>query len=87
MSEQDARLVINKKLEDSGWVLTGTHKNVKTEESCDSGFADYLLLGRKGQNLAVIEAKADSYGDVYLAKDQAHGYAFAMGCRYLFIAN
>lgn len=87
MSEQDARLVINKKLEDSGWVLTGTHKNVKTEESCDSGFADYLLLGRKGQNLAVIEAKADSYGDVYLAKDQAHGYALAMGCKYVFLAN
>jgi len=87
MSEQDARLVINKKLEDSGWVLTGTHKNVKTEESCGSGFADYLLLGRKGQNLAVIEAKADSYGDVYLAKGQAHGYALAMGCRYVFLAN
>jgi hypothetical protein len=46
MSEQDARLVINKKLEDSGWVITGPHKNVKTEELCDSGFADYLLLGR-----------------------------------------
>ena len=87
MSEQDARLVINKKLEDSGWVLTGLHKNVKTEESCDSGFADYLLLGRKGQTLAVLEAKADDYGDVYLAKDQAHGYALAMGCKYLFLAN
>lgn len=87
MSEQDARLVINKKLEDSGWVLTGTHKNVKTEESCDSGFADYLLLGRMGQNLAVLEAKKDSYGDVYLAKDQGKGYALAMGCKYVFLAN
>ncbi|QXE88116.1 DEAD/DEAH box helicase family protein [Geomonas nitrogeniifigens] len=87
MSEQDARLVINKKLEDSGWVLTGHHKNVRTEEACDSGYADYLLLGRNGQNLAVLEAKADSFGDVYLAKDQAHGYALAMGCRYVFLAN
>lgn len=87
MSEQDARLVINKKLEDSGWVLTGPHKNVKTEELCDSGFADYLLLGRMGQNLAVLEAKADTFGDVYLAKDQAHCYALAMGCKYVFLAN
>lgn len=87
MSEQDARLVINKKLEESGWVLTGSHKNVKTEESCSAGLADYLLLGRMGQNLAVLEAKDDSFGDVYLAKDQAHGYALAMGCKYVFLAN
>jgi type I site-specific restriction endonuclease len=36
------------------------------------------LLGRKGQNLAVLEAKDDKQGDVYLAKEQARGYALAM---------
>lgn len=87
MAEQDARIVINRKLAESGWMLEGPEKNVRTEQHCGAGFSDYLLLGRKGQNLAVLEAKDDDQGDVYLAKDQARGYAEAMGCRYVFLAN
>lgn len=87
MTEQDARIVINRKLAESGWILEGPEKNVRTEQHCGAGFSDYLLLGRKGQNLAVLEAKDDDQGDVYLAKDQARGYAEAMGCRYVFLAN
>ncbi len=87
MTEQDARIVINRKLAESGWTLEGPEKNVLTEQRCEAGFSDYLLLGRKGQNLAVLEAKDDDQGDVYLAKEQARGYAEAMGCRYVFLAN
>jgi type I restriction enzyme R subunit len=87
MTEQDARIVINRKLDESGWILEGPNKNVLTEQYTGEGFSDYLLLGRKGQNLAVLEAKDDDQGDVYLAKEQARGYAEAMGCRYVFLAN
>ncbi|MFH1066278.1 MAG: DEAD/DEAH box helicase family protein, partial [Nanoarchaeota archaeon] len=86
MTEQDARIVINRKLIEAGWKLEGPNKNVLTEQHCGAGFSDYLLLGRKG-NLAVLEAKDDSLGDVYLAKEQARGYALAMGCKYIFLAN
>lgn len=86
MTEQDARIVINRKLMESGWTLEGSHRNVLTETHNGAGFSDYLLLGRKG-NLAVLEAKDDKEGDVYLARNQARGYAEAMGCRYVFLAN
>ena len=68
MTEQDARIVINRKLAESGWILEGPNKNVLTEQYSGKGFSDYLFLGRKGQNLAVLEAKDDDQGDVYLAK-------------------
>jgi len=87
MTEQDARIVINRKLAESGWTLEGPQKNVLTEQYTGAGFSDYLLLGRKGQNLAVLEAKDDDQGDVYLAKEQARGYALAHNCRYVFLAN
>ncbi|MBI1811758.1 MAG: DEAD/DEAH box helicase family protein [Nitrospirae bacterium] len=87
MTEQDARIIINRKLIEAGWKLEGPDKNVLTEQHCGAGFSDYLLLGRKGQNLAVLEAKDDNQGDVYLAKGQAHGYALAHGCKYIFLAN
>ncbi len=89
MSEQDARIVINRKLEESGWTVDPKKqgRNVLTEAHNGVGFSDYLLLGRKGQNLAVLEAKDDNQGDVYLAKNQARGYAEAMSCRYVFLAN
>ena len=73
MTEQDARIVINRKLIESGWRLEGQNKNVLTEQYTGEGFSDYLLLGRKGQNLAVLEAKDDDQGDVYLAKEQSRG--------------
>lgn len=60
MSEQDARIIINRKLIESGWTLEGQNKNVLTEQHCGVGFSDYLLLGRKRQNLAVLEAKDDN---------------------------
>lgn len=86
ITEQDARIVINRKLHEAGWVLEGPDKNVLTEQHSDAGFMDYLLLDRNGHNLALIEAKKDSI-DPYLAKNQARGYAEANNCRYVFLAN
>ncbi|HLC76161.1 MAG TPA: DEAD/DEAH box helicase family protein [Candidatus Peribacterales bacterium] len=85
-TEADARIAIDRKLRESGWILEGEGKNVLTEQSSEAGSADYLLLDRNGRNLAVIEAKKDSI-DPYFAKDQARGYAEAKNCRYVFLAN
>lgn len=86
ITEQDARIVINRKLQEAGWVLEGPNKNVLTEQHSEAGFMDYLLLDRNGRNIALVEAKKDSI-DPYLAKNQGRGYAEANGCRYVFLAN
>ncbi|MCK6462438.1 MAG: DEAD/DEAH box helicase family protein [Candidatus Pacebacteria bacterium] len=86
ITEQDARIVINRKLQESGWILEGPGRNVLTEQHSEAGFMDYLLLDRNGRNLALVEAKKDSI-DPYTAKNQARGYAEANGCRYAFLAN
>src|SRR3989344_5936253 len=85
-TEQDARIVINRKLQESGWVLEGPSRNVLTEQHSQAGFMDYLLLDRNGHNFALVEAKKDSI-DPYTAKNQARGYAEANSCRYVFLAN
>jgi len=85
-TEQDARIVINRKLQEAGWVLEGSNKNVLTEQHSEAGFMDYLLLDRNGKNLALVEAKKDSI-DPYSAKNQGRGYAEANNCRYVFLAN
>jgi type I restriction enzyme R subunit len=85
-TEQDARIVINRKLQEAGWLLEGPNKNVLTEQHSEAGYMDYLLLDRNGRNIALVEAKKDSI-DPYLAKNQGRGYAEANGCRYVFLAN
>lgn len=85
-TEQDARIVINRKLQEAGWILEGSDKNVLTEQHSEAGFMDYLLLDRNGRNIALVEAKKDSI-DPYLAKGQARGYAEANNCQYVFLAN
>lgn len=85
-TEQDARIVINRRLQEAGWILEGEGKNVLTEQHSEAGFMDYLLLDRNGRNLALIEAKKDSI-DPYTAKVQARGYAEANRCQYVFLAN
>lgn len=84
--ETGARIAIDRKLRESGWILEGPNKNVLTEQHSQAGRADYLLLDRGGRNLAIIEAKNDDI-DPYAAKEQSRGYAEAKGCRYVFLAN
>lgn len=55
MTEQDTRIVINRKLIESGWLLESPNKNVLTKQYTAEGFCDHLLLGRKGQDLAEAE--------------------------------
>ena len=86
VKESDVRIVINRKLQESGWLLEGANRNVLTEDHSEKGFADYVLLDRTGHNLAIIEAKNDNI-DPYSAKGQARGYAEAKKCRYIFLAN
>ncbi len=85
-TEQDARIAINRKLQEAGWTLEGAGRNVLTEQHSEAGFMDYLLLDRNGHNLGLIEAKKDTI-DPYTAKNQARGYAEANGCQYVFLAN
>lgn len=84
--ETDARIVIDRKLRESGWTLEEPGRNVLTSEWSEARQADYLLLDRNKRNLAVLEAKKDSI-DPYSAKRQAQGYAEAKGCRFVFLAN
>ncbi|MEA3398851.1 MAG: DEAD/DEAH box helicase family protein [Patescibacteria group bacterium] len=86
VKESDVRIVINRKLQESGWLLEGNNRNVFTEDRTEKGFADYVLLDRNGHNLAIVEAKNDNI-DPYSAKAQAKGYADAKKCRYIFLAN
>ncbi|MDD5454984.1 MAG: DEAD/DEAH box helicase family protein, partial [Candidatus Ratteibacteria bacterium] len=86
LSESDARIVINRKLQESGWTLEGPNRNILTEQYSQAGRADYLLLDSNGHNLAIIEAKNDDI-DPYGDKVQARGYADAKGCKYVFLAN
>lgn len=85
-TEQDARITINRRLQEAGWILEGKNKNVLMEQNSGAGFMDYLLLDKNGRNIALVEAKKDSI-DPYVAKNQARGYAEANGCKYVFLAN
>ena len=69
-TEQDARITINRKLQEAGWVLEGKNKNVLMEQNSTAGFMDYLLLDKNGRNLGLVEAKKDTI-DPYTAKNQA----------------
>ena len=86
MPETDARIVIDRKLRESGWTIEGPHKNVLTEQHSEAGRCDYLLLNRNGRNLAILEQKM-TISIHNIAKEQSRGYAEAKGCRYIFMAN
>ena len=56
MSEANARIIIDKLLRDSDWVLSGDDGivNVDTELQNASGFADYVLKDSSDFPLCVI---------------------------------
>ncbi|BDQ04879.1 MAG: hypothetical protein KatS3mg084_0397 [Candidatus Dojkabacteria bacterium] len=95
--ESDARLKINKLLEEAGWMLENTNgkrANVRTEVTVHintgdgSGvrFIDYVLLDDNQSPIIVIEAKA-AHKDPLDAKEQAREYAWAMGVNYVILSN
>jgi len=73
--EAQARLKINKLLEESEWILvdTDTQKsNVRVETKIESegnrGFIDYVLLDTKGFPLVVVEAKNEDKDQINSCK-------------------
>ena len=87
-TEADARIIIDKFLRGSGWVMPGETEapNVKTEIKNDSGDADYILLDSKGFPLCTIEAKRESKSPL-VGKEQARGYADSLKCRFIILSN
>lgn len=91
--EAQARLKINKLLEESEWVLvdTDTQKsNVRVETKIESegnrGFIDYVLLDSKGFPLVVVEAKNEDK-DPLVGKEQSRTYANSIHARFIILTN
>jgi type I restriction enzyme R subunit len=99
--EAAARININKLLEEAGWLLVdeeGQKANVSLEshvkkedlgndfEKTKDGFVDYLLLGKDGYPLAVLEAKREETHPLS-AKVQARDYASKVHARYIILSN
>ena len=88
MSEANARIIIDKLLRDSDWVLSGDDGtvNVDTELQNTSGFADYVLKDSSDFPLCVIEAKKALVSPL-VGKEQARAYAESLNCRFVILSN
>jgi type I restriction enzyme, R subunit len=99
--EAQARIKINKLLEESGWRFEDSEKekaNIKLEpgikfsdlgddfEHEKKGFIDFLLLDKDNRPLVVVEAKKESI-DPLSAKEQARNYARNVGARFIILSN
>ena len=91
--EAQARLRINKLLEESGWVLVDTDSlkcNVKVEPKIEHEgkrrFIDYVLLDSKGFPLVVVEAKNEDK-DPLVGKEQSRTYAKSIHARFIILTN
>ena len=88
MSEANARIIIDKLLRESDWVLSGDDGvvNVDTETQNQAGFADYVLKDSADFPLCVIEAKKELISPL-VGKEQARGYAESLNCRFVILSN
>ena len=88
MTETNSRIIIDKLLRESDWVLSGDEGdvNVETELRNDAGFADYVLKDKNDYPLCVIEAKRELVSPL-VGKEQARGYANSLGCRFIILSN
>lgn len=99
--EAQARIKINKLLEESGWRFEADKigpANIQLEpgvkyadlgddfENQKQGFIDFLLLDKDGRALVVVEAKKESI-DPLSAKEQARNYARNVGARFIILSN
>lgn len=99
--EAQARIKINKLLEESGWRFEATEHgpaNIQLEagvkisdlgddfENVTNGYIDFLLLDTDGRPLVVVEAKRESI-DPLSAKEQARNYARNVGARFIILSN
>jgi type I restriction enzyme R subunit len=82
--------IIDKKLSEAGWNISDTSRVIvefslknKTEDAISDteieysqrGYCDYVLLGKNGKPLAVIEAKKSS-SDAAIGREQAKQYCY-----------
>ena len=88
MTEANARIKINKLLEESDWILPGGKGivNVDTEMQNEAGFADYVLKDSNDFPICVIEAKKELVSPL-VGKEQARGYAKSLNCRFIILSN
>ena len=99
--EAQARIKINKLLEESGWRFFDDKNgsaNIQLEtgvvfstlgedfEHLPKGYVDFLLLDADGKPLVVVEAKRESI-DPLSAKEQARLYARNTNARYIILTN
>ncbi len=84
-TEADARILIDKLLEQAGWSITNK-AHVSTEEAAADGRADYLLKDTRSRPLAVLEAKRFAI-DPYTAKEQAKAYALKLKAPFVILSN
>ncbi|MFA7614611.1 MAG: DEAD/DEAH box helicase family protein, partial [Candidatus Caldatribacteriota bacterium] len=99
--EAQARIKINKLLEQAGWRFEDSEKgkaNISLEpgvtitdagddfENIPKGYIDYLLLDKDGRPLVVLEAKKESI-EPLSAKEQARNYARNIGARFVILSN
>ncbi len=88
MSEANARIIIDRLLRESDWVLSGDDGvvNVDTEMQNQAGFADYVLKDSSDFPLCIIEAKRGLVSPL-AGKEQARGYAESSNCRFVILSN
>ena len=88
MSEANARIIIDRLLRESDWVLSGDDGvvNVNTEMQNQAGFADYVLKDSSDFPLCIIEAKKELVSPL-VGKEQARGYAESLNCRFVILSN
>ena len=99
--EAQARIKINKLLEEAGWRFFETDDskaNIQLEnhikydelgenfEKATGGFIDFLLLDEFQNPLVVLEAKKEELEPLF-AKEQARKYAIAQKAKYVILSN
>lgn len=99
--EAQARIKINKLLEEAGWRFEDNDKgkaDIRLEigvkmselgddfENVSNGYIDFLLLDKDGRALVVVEAKRESI-EPLAAKEQARNYARNVGARFVILSN
>lgn len=88
MSEANARIIIDRKLREVGWILHGDDGvvNVDTEMRNRAGFTDYTLKDSSDFPLCVLEAK-DELIDPLEGKEKSREYANSLKCRFVILSN
>lgn len=85
-TEADARILIDELLKRAAWDPSDKSQVLTERSLSDVGRADYVLLGRNGHPLAIIEAKRTAI-EPYSAKQQALPYAKKIGAPFIFLTN